>query len=501
MRREIVVGRSRRAYGVAAVVVAALACVAATAAGVPGGWDVVVQGAGVPGGSASELGLARSPNGVLHVAWKEQTGPLTEAIRHRTVSASGRVGPVSTIVTGWVSLSDPELVVDGGRLRVYFGGQRTTGPGDPLAGLLWASAPVSGGPWSAPAVIHARNNAGGARNPSATVARDGTHYQAWYGASEIYLHRGLDATAPDHLFTASPPLSEFGPTVVADAARRVWVSWCGFGGNAGGLFVQRADPASGAPIGAARKLPGSATPHQGAQVSTCNLERTAARRTPMVARVGGGVFIAGSAGYPALSRVLVWRIDPSGQTPAGSFVVGAAAAFGHVTPALAAAPDGRVWVAWLEARPGRPTVAARRSNRLGTAWGEPVRVAAPGRWLLGALNIAAQRDRLDVLGLMGSTGAPKSVQHTQLLPGLTLQRTGATRRPDGSVVVRFRVLDAGDPVRGARVKIPGALSWTEATAGNGVAVVWLPASKAGTAVRATAARAGYVSHTIGFRCC
>jgi hypothetical protein len=496
MGREIGVGRSRRRYAAAAAVVAALACVGATAAGVPGRWDVVVQGADVPGGSASELGLARSAGGVLHVAWKERTGPVTDALRYRAISPAGRLGPVRTIASGWASLSDPELVLDGGRLRVYFGGQRSTDSSDSLAGLLWSSAPLSGAEWTSPAVIHARNVVGGARNPSATVARDGTHFQAWYGVSEIYLHRGVGATEPDHLFTASPPLNEFGPTVVADTAGRVWVSWCGFGGNGGGVFVQRADPATGASIGAPQKLPGSTTPHAGAQVSTCNLERTVARRTPMVARAGGGVFVAGAAGYPTLSRVLVWRIDPSGQIPAGAFVV-ASGAFGHATPVLAAAPDGRVWVAWLEASGGRTVIAARRSNRLGTAWGEPVRVGAPGRWLPGALNVSAQAGKLDVLGLMGSVGAADSVQHTQLLPGLTLTRARTVRRPDGRVAVTFRVEDAGDPVGGARVAAGGVAA---VTGGNGVATLVLDARRPGP-LRATASRAGYVADTIRFRCC
>ena len=484
--------------GVAAALVAALVSVGVTSAGTPGRWDTVVKGANVPGGSASELGLARTGDGALHVAWKERTGPLTEAIRHRSVSAAGRLGPTSTIVAGWVGLSDPELVVErGGGLRVYFGGQRTTLSDEPLSGLLTATAPPSGSSWSAPAVVHRRNQAGAARNWSATVGRDGTQYQTWYGVSEIYLHRGLDASLGDNQFTAAPPLSEFGPTVVDDAAGRLWVSWCGFGGNAGGLFVQRADPASGAPIGAARKLPGSTTPHQGAQVSTCNLERTTARRTPMVARAGGGVFIAGSTGYPTLSRVNVWRIDPSGQVPAGSFVVAADAAFGHTTPALAAATDGRVWVAWREASSAGATIAARRSNRLGTVWGEPVRVRAPGNWLLGALNVSAQGGRLDVLGLLDSVGAGKSIQHTQLLPGLTLTRVRAVRRQDGSAALTFRVSDAGDPVGGARVEV-GTVSGL--TGGNGLSTVVLTAPRPGT-LRATASRAGYVGDSIGVRCC
>ena len=94
MSRGIDLGRWRRLCGAAVVVAVALACVGATTAGVPGRWDVVVQGTDVPGSSASELGLARTPDGVLHVAWKERTGPLTEAIRHRTVSPAGRVGQI-----------------------------------------------------------------------------------------------------------------------------------------------------------------------------------------------------------------------------------------------------------------------------------------------------------------------------------------------------------------------------------------------------------------------
>jgi len=490
-----------RASTVVVICLVALVCAGAASAGPPGDWDVVVQGANVPGGMASELGLARTPDGRLHVAWKEQaptrsTGPQLVHIAHAWVSAAGRLSGNRRFIGDWVGMGDPELVVEsGGGLRVYFSGRRTTQSGEPLAGLLTATAPASNVfSWSAPEVIHNRNGAG-VRVHSATVGRDGTHYQAWYGSGGILLHRGLDASLGDNLFTAGPTVNQAGPTVVDDAAGRIWVGWCG-GGSAGGLFVQRADPASGAPIGAARKLPGSTTRFEGTQVSTCNLERTDIRRTPMVARAGGGVFIAGSTGYPGLRRVNVWRIDPSGQIPAGSFVVGEGR-FPHYTPALAAAPDGRIWVAWHEPTSAQGTIAARRSNRTGTVWGEPVRVRAPGNWMLGAVNIAAQADRLDVLGLT-HTGQPlNSVQHTQLLPGLTLRHVRTERRPNGSVALTFRVTDAGDPLAGARVTVGGV---SDLTGGNGVATVVLAAPRPGT-LRATASRAGYVEDTIGVRCC
>ena len=69
---------------------AALVCVGVTSAGVPGRWDALAQGPNYPGNSANELGLARTADGVLHVAFKQRLGPLSEAIVHFTVSPAGR---------------------------------------------------------------------------------------------------------------------------------------------------------------------------------------------------------------------------------------------------------------------------------------------------------------------------------------------------------------------------------------------------------------------------
>jgi len=98
---------------------------------------------------------------------------------------------------------------------------------------------------------------------------------------------------------------------------------------------------------------------------------------------------------------------------------------------------------------------------------------------------------------MHSVGSAKSVQHTQLLPGLTLRHVRTERRPNGSVALIFRVTDAGDPVAGARVVVGSA---SDLTGGNGLATVVLATPRPGT-LRATASDAGYVGDTIGVRCC
>ena len=54
------------------------------------------------------------------------------------------------------------------------------------------------------------------------------------------------------------------------------------------------------------------------------------------------------------------------------------------------------------------------------------------------------------------------LQHTQLLPGLTLVRTKLVRRGRGAAAVTFKVLDAGDAVAGARVRAGGRSSVTGA---------------------------------------
>ena len=172
-------------------------------------------------------------------------------------------------------------------------------------------------------------------------------------------------------------------------AGALWVVWCRFGGTS-----LRHDRAANRP-GDRSARPARRSSCQARRRSTrapnatCVLEATIARG-PLVARAGGGVYAAGTAGYPTLERVLVWRLDASGVTRK---LVGGPedgeADLGVYDPALAAAPDGRIWVAWVDRRPGGTRIVARRSNKQATSFGAPVTAAPPGGLLTGAVDVSA----------------------------------------------------------------------------------------------------------------
>jgi hypothetical protein len=453
----------------------ALSLVGEAPAGSPGRWTSVVEGPKAPSVS-QELGVARTSDGVLNVAWSEDLAD----VRVRPITPAGQAGATTTIVSGWSLGADPTLIAGTSGLRVFFAGVI------PIEGLVTATAPGAGGPWTTPTLVE---NAEFARGRTAGVATgpDGTPIQTWYSVGDIVVHRGL---SPGGVVALSSGGTNVRPDIVTEASGSVFVAWCNFGPAGQGVLVRRVDPATASPIGAPVQLPGSTTEFQGAPQASCVLESEVSRREPIAARIGGGVFVAGTSGYPNLSRVLVWRVDASGSV-ASTMIAASAKSASYSEPAIAAAPDGRIWVAWLEPAGAGKRLVARRSNRAGTIFGAPVRASIAGLGV-GTVNLSAQRDRVDVLGIIQlATG--RSVQHTQLLPGLTLMRRGLVRARGGTASVTFSVLDAGEPVAGARVRAGGRSAVTGA---NGTAKLVL--RRGGVA---TATKSGYVGASTRFKCC
>src|SRR5215217_2584658 len=113
-----------RAVFLTAVVAALVAAPTANAAP----WKRVTS---EDGSGIDQVGLARTGDGVLHLAWHHPTGPNTEDLLHTVISRDGRIGATTPIQSGWTGFTNPALVVDPGGLRVFWGGFRTTDSSDP----------------------------------------------------------------------------------------------------------------------------------------------------------------------------------------------------------------------------------------------------------------------------------------------------------------------------------------------------------------------------------
>jgi hypothetical protein len=348
------------------------------------------------------------------------------------------IGPPTTIVAGWTSVGDPALVpAPGGGLRTFFPGIRTTAPQEPLFGLNTATAPPAGAPWQLTPASIATADFAYARTPAATLAPDGTPLEAWYSVGTTVVHRGLDPGSPDYEYPVGPATTSIRQNIVTDEATgRVFVAWCSFGA-VNGMFVQEVNGATGAPAGPARMLPGSTTTDASGEHSSCNLDSVAAR-TPLAARAGGGIYVAEAAGYPTLSKVLVWRLAADG-TVAQTIAVDTSTT-SHSNVALAAGPDGRIWVGWTEGSGDTSRVVVRPSDTAGTGFGTPISTAAPPRTLQAdALDLAPQAQAVDVLARFSTTTAV-ALWHTRLAAAAAgppvLGRTVLGAAVSGTVLVR-----------------------------------------------------------------
>jgi hypothetical protein len=193
-------------------------------------------------------------------------------------------------------------------------------------------------------------------------------------------------------------------------------------------------------------------------------------RVPLVARGGGGLFLAYCDGYPSCIHVRLWRV--------GGRAIAVATGRDIEDVNLARGPGGRLWVMWQDS--GRIRVI--RTNKAATKAGAIVNVKPPpGTSALWDVFGEGSLGRLDLLAHVTARGGI-ATWHRQVLPGLSLKcfpkKAGAT----------CRVTDAGAPVAGAIVKIGRA---SVKTLSSGVASFTLEKGS----YTVTASKAGYTSAT------
>jgi hypothetical protein len=416
-----------RAFAIA-VLVTAFAASSASAAP----WKRVTT---PDGSSTDQVGLARTADGVLHLVWSHPTGPNTEDLNHTVLTRNGRLGATNPVQTGWTGFSNAALVLDPGGLRVFWGGFRSTDSSDPHDEVSSALSADGGASW---ALQPGSVNPGGAQsyasNVAATVRPDGSTLQAFAGTLGTWVHAGLSPAMQNHDYQG--PFGPYGyePNLATDTSGRSVMAWFSSGAGRRGVLAQFV-AADGSPSGGAFAMPG-----------TSGMQLGMLGRTPL-ASLGPSLYVA----YPTPNRIRVWRIGTANAPAIGR--IG-----GSGSPAVAIAPtaDGRLWILWTKGF-GDPDVYARRTNVGARNFGAVVNAGHP-RDALQAYKVDASAvgGVLDVLGNFNiGTTTTAVTSHRRIRPGLTLRARPRTVRRGEPTQVRFSVLDAGDPVQGARVRAGG----------------------------------------------
>ncbi|WP_028067359.1 hypothetical protein [Solirubrobacter soli] len=409
--------------------------------------------------NTDEVGLARTPDGRLHVAWRRQPDATSYELNHTIISPGGVVdGGGQLLAQGWAGIGSPTLVrTASGQLQLYAAAQRSIDAADPIQSLARWTSDDDGDSWElTPGDV--ATGAGFADPVGGAVGADGaTPYVAWGTTYGLFVHRGADPSTPAANLQGAdccgyePSLALSGS--VLDAA------WYSNASGREGVWAQAIDQATGAPSGSAMRMPGTA-------------DSVAPDQRIGLAATASGVFAAYPGGGPGARTLLVWRVGAGAKTVAKDVE-------GLRVPAISTTPDGRLWVTWT----ARGRVFARRSDRTDTRWGATTSIPVlPGTATVYKLAANAQAGVLDVLAGFEPTGG-RGVQtfYSRLRPGLSL----AARRAHGKV--ELTVTDAGDPVAGARVTLAGRHGVTDAA---GTATITTRHSG-----RASATKAGYVRAT------
>jgi hypothetical protein len=168
---------------------AAASGAAAKPSGPPGQWTRISE---TNGSDTDIVGLARTGDGVLHVAWLAREPNFRNGLRHTAVAPNGRVGATNTIATGFPAIGAADLIrAPDGSLRAFFGGLN-----DPAVFVYTATAPASGETWSLQPGNVTRSTRIG--TVGAGLAADGTPVFAWDGLRrDAAYHFGLDPNGPE----------------------------------------------------------------------------------------------------------------------------------------------------------------------------------------------------------------------------------------------------------------------------------------------------------------
>jgi len=458
--------------GACAAAFAAAVLAAPAQGGPPGDWTRIT-GTPRPALNTNEPGLARTSDGVLHIAYAERR-PGAGTLWHRSISSDARsiVGPHAIVelraINNRVALGG---TMSGG-LRVFFAGLGGAPGTDGF--MRTASAAADGASWTP--WLPASSTLTGEVSPvyvasglDAEPAADGTPVVIWGDSSPgaAGTHTGFDPATPDaRLRTGENRCCIGNPALALERqSGQMFAAWVN---TIDEPFIEVVQLGGGPP--------------QAAPASAAAQRQT---RLGLAGRSGGGMYLAYVTGTNMFTgSPALWRVGAPSP-----IVVGGQRGAQNV--GLAPAPDGRLWMFWTRKR----RIVATRTNREATEFGALVSPRSPAN-ATALFRVVGEGSRgpLDALGLFRRGGSDLGYWHQRLAPGLTLRATPSTVGAGSSVT--FTVTDAGDPVKNAtvRLKLGGAES-DGSTAADGRVELSVPSSTRRGRYTATATRKGYTRAT------
>jgi hypothetical protein len=458
----------------------ALVAPTAALAGGPGDWTRLSP---PTQSSGDQPGYSRTDEDVLHVLWEASnpTNANHPDLFHSSITLNGTFQGSNPVETNWDTLSPPALVTaaDGVTLDAFFGGIRTTAPSETNNELNQSESQDRGEEWGLVPGTVAPHDAEYASDMSATRLGN-VFWQAWGGTGHgAFAHRGTSAATPnvDLQARVGGGCCGYNANIVADPhSNRVFAVWYSNASTGLGVWLQELNSVTSAPIGAPVRMPGTVVSFGGSKEAPALDDRT-----PAAVRSTGGVWVAYPGGYPSRTRVLLWHV---GQTKSRRVALHQSDVVGT---ALSATNDGRLWVAWSAKVGGKRRILARRSNKTASRFGRAVVVKPPKSIVDAVYADANPSGSLDLL-VMAQSSPGSATYHSQVRPGLTLKAPKKLKRKK-KTKAKFRVLDAGVPVAGAKVKVGGK---TKTTGSEGRATIKLgPFGKKKKSVVAKASRDGY----------
>lgn len=334
----------------------------------------------------------------MRVVWTTPNGSLNS----REVNARGRLGAAEVVTQGWDFLS-PDPVRTGGRY-VAAGVRAAPGSWAYWPGFAFSMAtdwPSAVTDWPYTYVSQGQD---------ATTVSGRLVYVYTDGGAAVRVASPGAATAELSRGTAYMP-------AVAVSGSATHIGWFSAGKEPGILVSEVVGLPAAAAIGVPRVAPGSDFAQPSQRVA--------------LASVNGRAWAA----YPvAGDRIRIWPVgDPGWRDRRVARRV--------IAVDLAAAADGRLWLAYLT---GRQACVVRSDSRV-RRFGAPV-----CRRLTGGVSVTLAA--ASSAGVVVTDG--RVARYARFLPGLTVQ----VNRRGG----RVRVLDAGMPVSGARVTVANRTARTNA---------------------------------------